>query len=116
MKKLLNQTYVTALVLFALPVVTFAQDGLFGILGTIRGLIAALVPIIIALAVLYFLWGLLKYVTSSDSSDQAEARNTMVMGIIVLFVMISVWGLVELLADTFNIDSGSAPTNIRLIP
>lgn len=116
MKKLSKQTYLTALVLFALPVLTFAQSGLFGILGTIRSLIAALVPIVIALAVLYFLWGLLKYVTSKDSSEQGEARTIMVMGVIVLFVMISVWGLVQLLAETFNIDSGSAPTNINLIP
>ena len=112
MKKSLG---LAALVL-VLPAVTFAQSGLFDILGRIRGLINALVPLIIGLAVLYFLWGVLQYVTAKDSDKQKEATSTMVMGVIVLFVMVSVWGLVSLLQDTFDVDSGTAPTNIRLIP
>ena len=105
-----------AMLALALPVVTFAQSGLFDILARVRGLVAALVPLIIGLAVLYFLWGVLQYVTASDSDKQKQATGTMVMGVIVLFVMVSVWGLVALLQDTFDIDSGAAPTNIRLIP
>jgi hypothetical protein len=58
----------------------------------------------------------LKYVVAKDSDAQKEARNIMVMGVIVLFVMVSIWGLVALLQDTFDIDSGAAPTDINLIP
>lgn len=116
MKKNMKKSFSLALVLLVLPVVTFAQSGLFDILARVRGLVAALVPLIIGLAVLYFLWGVLQYVTAGDSEKQKDATRTMVMGVIVLFVMVSVWGLVALLQDTFDIDSGAAPTDIRLIP
>lgn len=113
----MKKSFSLAMLVLALPVVTFAQsNGLFEILARVRGLVAALVPLIIGLAVLYFLWGVLTYVTASDSDKQTEATKTMVMGVIVLFVMVSVWGLVALLQDTFDIDSGAAPEDIRLIP
>ena len=105
----------TALVLLVLPVVTHAQ-GLFDLIGRARSFIEALVPLIIGIAVLYFLWGVLKYVTAKDSDAQAEARSVMVMGIIVLFVMVSVWGLVNLLGDTIGVNRGSGPGSIDLIP
>jgi uncharacterized membrane protein len=116
MKKIMKKSLGLTMMVLALPVATFAQSGLFDILARVRGLVAALVPLIIGLAVLYFLWGVLKYVTAKDSDKQKEATSTMVMGVIVLFVMVSVWGLVALLQDTFDIDSGQAPTDVRLIP
>jgi uncharacterized membrane protein len=116
MKKIMKKSLGLTIIALALPVVTFAQSGLFDILARVRGLVAALVPLIIGFAVLYFLWGVLKYVTAKESDAQKEATSIMVMGVIVLFVMVSVWGLVALLQDTFDIDSGEAPTNVRLIP
>jgi hypothetical protein len=115
MKKLSKTSYVVAAILFSLPFLTLAQDGLFGVLATVRQFIAALVPLIIGIAVIYFLFGVLKYVVAKDSDSQKEARSIMVMGIIVLFVMVSVWGLVNILQDTFDIDN-SGPINPRLIP
>ena len=115
MKNLTKTSYFGALVLLVLPVVTQAQ-GLSDLIGRARSFIEALVPLIIGLAVLYFLWGVLKYVVAKDSEDQKEARSVMVMGVIVLFVMVSVWGLVNLLGDTIGINRGTGPGSVDLIP
>ncbi len=82
---------------------------LFGILGIFLGIIDRLIPLAIAVAVLYFLWGASRYVTASDSDTQAEARGMIVNGIIILFVMVSVWGLVNLVVVSFGIGPTALP-------
>ena len=70
-----------------------------------------LIPIVFALALLYFFWGLATYILSSgDPEKKEEGRNKMVWGIVALFVMASIWGLVNFLQDALDIDEGSAPT------
>ncbi|MDO8492927.1 MAG: hypothetical protein Q7S19_00025 [bacterium] len=64
-----------------------------------------------AMALAYFLYGVFSYVsTGADAKKREEARGTIVYGIIILFVMSSVWGLVQFLRDSTNIQEGSAPS------
>lgn len=60
--------------------------------------------LLIALTVLTFLYGLMKYMYKGQSSDTArsEGRKLMLWGIIGLFVMTSVWGLVTILASVIG--------------
>jgi hypothetical protein len=70
----------------------------------------ALVPLVFALALLTFVWGVVKYVIAAkDSNEREEGRMFMIYGIIALFVMISVWGLVAVLSNTFQIGSSFPP-------
>jgi len=63
------------------------------------------IPLIIGLGGLYFMWGVVQYVTAGDSEEKRDSgRSMMVYGIVALFVMISVWGLVYLLAQTFELE------------
>ncbi len=65
-----------------------------------------LVGLLMALALTYFLWGVVKYIQSTgDEAKRKEGINMMTYGIIALFVMVSVWGLVNLLKGTFPLDS-----------
>jgi hypothetical protein len=60
------------------------------------------ISLILALAVVYFIAGLVKYVKSAGDEDSRREAVTMIMyGVIGLFVMVSVWGLVNLLRGTF---------------
>lgn len=81
---------------------------LFETLKIILDLVKKSIPLVIAFAVLYFLWGARKYITAIDGDDQKEAKDMIVHGIIILFVMVSVWGLVNLIVSTF----GVGPTNL----
>lgn len=101
MKMHLQATVLGAL-LFA-PVVTFAAD-LQQILGVIGTLIGTATPIVVALALVYFFWGLGQFILgSSESEKRKEAIAIMIYGIIALFVMVSVWGIVNVLQTTFGI-------------
>ncbi len=84
---------------------------LFGILCRIGQLFNAIVPVLIALGVLYFVWGVVTYVISSDEEAKTAGRNRIIFGIIGLALIIGVWGLVNFLRNTFGLDN---TTNIQL--
>lgn len=106
MKKIIATTALAAMT----PFVASAQvtvTNLGDVLNLIQGFINTLLPLIIALAVLVFVWGVFKYVSAGDDEEARKSgRMMMVNGIIAIFVMVSVWGLVNILVYTFNL----APT------
>jgi ribose/xylose/arabinose/galactoside ABC-type transport system permease subunit len=60
------------------------------------------VPFIISLALMFFLWGVFKTMTAEgDGKKRQEGLAYITYGIIGLAVMISVWSLVYLLTSTF---------------
>jgi NADH:ubiquinone oxidoreductase subunit 6 (subunit J) len=71
-----------------------------------------LVIIIIGLAVIAFLYGVMKYGLSKSDSKREKARGIIVSGIIILFVMVSVWGLVGVISDTLDLPNNN-PGTIR---
>lgn len=59
------------------------------------------VPILISLALVAFMWGVLKYILpAGDEGKMKEGRQMMIYGIIGIAVMVSVWGLVNLVIET----------------
>jgi hypothetical protein len=82
------------------------------ILGTLGGwickigeLVNAVVPLLIALAVVYFIWGVITYVIASDEEAKEAGRNRIIFGIIGLTVIVAMWGIVGVLKRTFVIDN-----------
>ncbi len=97
-KNILN--YLLAVYIF-LPVFVFAQrvNDLMGLIDLVKGLFKAILPLMMTLAVIYFVWSLVLYMKEAGEK-QAEAREQMIWGIVILFVMVSVWGLVNILDKT----------------
>ncbi len=97
----------------ALPVLAFAQQQpcpagtLFGVLCTIGRILSSIVPILIALGVVYFIWGVISYILSSDEEAKKAGRNKIIYGIIGLAVIVGMWGLVNILGTTFGVGSNS---------
>lgn len=62
----------------------------------------SVVPFLIGLALILFLAGVVKFVSSGDNEEARQGgRNMMLFGIISLFVMVSVWGFVNILSQSF---------------
>jgi hypothetical protein len=85
-----------------------ASDGtLFGVLCIIGTFMGAVVPVLIALGVIYFVWGVVSYVIASDEEAKKAGRDRMIFGIIGLAVIIGMWGLVNILGNTFGTNANN---------
>ncbi|MFA5838391.1 MAG: pilin [Candidatus Paceibacterota bacterium] len=95
---------------FMFPMVSLAATGgtdLTSLILKVSDWIQLLTPIVIALALLYFFYGLARYILNAGNEEKkAEGKNIMIYGIIALFVMVSVWGLVSILVTTLGITTG----------
>lgn len=77
-----------------------------------------MVAVLIVLGLVVYFWGITSTIHKMGSEDGAEARkNYFFWGIIALFVMVSVWGILRLLQNTLfggqgpNIGGGSGQTS-----
>jgi len=65
----------------------------------------SVIPLIIAIAMVTFIWGVVQYVINSDEeAKKAKGKQFMIWGIIGLTVMVGVWGLVRIVGTTFGIE------------
>lgn len=103
--------------LMFMPLIAFGSGvDIFSVINIFKDILIAVIPLIIAIAVIIFLIGVIKYITSGDDEEKRTAsRNMMIYGIIGIFVMVSVWGLVNILSGTFDLDEG-VPTGRGLLP
>lgn len=86
------------------------------LVGSIGRIVNLLIPIVFALAMLFFFWGLAMYIFGKEH-DKEQAKKTMVWGIIALFVMAAVWGLVSFISSAVGVDTeGPGFTPSSLVP
>lgn len=96
---------VIAFGLVSAPVFAFAAiTDVNSIFTMLLGFLNSATALIMAAAVVYFLWGVYLFVKAGgDETGKAEGRNKIIAGIIGLFVMGSVYGLVNILTSTFGL-------------
>lgn len=63
-----------------------------------------IIPLIFTFAFLFFLWNVIRFMNASESKNKEEAKERMWWGIIALFVMLSVWGIIKILSNTLGIE------------
>ena len=85
------------------------SDGLVGVIAKISDLFKAILPVLIAFGVLYFIWGVIQYMIADGEEAKTKGRDTIVYGIIGLAVIVSIWGLVAILGQTLGLESADAP-------
>ena len=95
-----------------------ANQGLGGFLTSLKSLMNLIVPILIGIAVIAFLYGVLKFVFNAGNEEARKTgRDVMIWGIVGIVVMVSVWGLVGSLQTTFGLQNGNnGPQNIPRLP
>ena len=97
--------------LYALPTLAFAAVTDANSLFTeAQNILKKVLPIIISIAVIYFVYNAFNYMIVADEEKKGEAKSRMIYGVIALFVMVSVWGLVGILSGTFGFSTTDAPT------
>lgn len=54
-----------------------------------------------------FVWGLVQFLWNLDEGSHEEGKRHMIWGIVGMFVMVSVWGIIMLLNATFSLGIGA---------
>ncbi|OGZ32653.1 MAG: hypothetical protein A3H02_01140 [Candidatus Niyogibacteria bacterium RIFCSPLOWO2_12_FULL_41_13] len=92
-----------------LPMIAAGQT-VFSILTIFQAIFNQIIPILMTLATIVFLYGVISYVTSgADEEKRADAKWYMIWGLIGLFAMVAVWGLVRVLVVTFGVGGQGIP-------
>ena len=95
---------------FVAPIIASAQalTNIIALVNQFGVIVRTLGPIIFGLAIVFFFWGVAKYILAAgDAKGAAEGRSIMIYGVIAIAVMASVYGLVFFLQTTFGISSTS---------
>jgi len=98
--------FVIAALTFA-PAVAFAQSlgNLETLLRSIGRLIDIALPIVVAIGLLAFFWGIVKFIFGGEEAKK-EGQTLMIWGLVALFVMVSVWGLVRFIGNAVGVGQG----------
>jgi len=101
MKKVLVSSL--GLVAFA-PMLASAQNvtNINGLMDLISSIVAWGVPVLGGIAILYFIWEVIKYTISSDEEGKKAAKTNIIWAVVGIFVIFSIWGLVGILQNSFG--------------
>jgi len=100
---------------FLLPAMAFAQGNTTGgvaanVKAAVQNLtdaVNAVVPFFLAIAVVVFIYGVIKYVITPDAEGKKGARGYIIWGIVGIALILVVLGLAKLLVNTLGVPTGS---------
>ena len=96
LNKICKTSFVTTVAV--LPMITYgALDKTSAFFTSAKDIVTnILIPLAFTLALLFFFWGVAKYIWSAGDAKE-EGKKIMVWGVIALFVMSSIWGIINFL-------------------
>lgn len=84
------------------------SSNLFFVIGILLNLVVQATVLVGAAALLFFFWGLATYILNAGNDEKKkEGRNIMIWGLLALFIMVSVWGIINVIRDTLELDDNS---------
>jgi hypothetical protein len=80
------------------------------ILEITKDILDFIIPMLMILATVVFLWGVIMYITAAGDEDRLKlSRTYMIYGLVGLFVMVAVWGIINALVTTFDVGGEGVP-------
>jgi len=103
--------------IFILPMVVYGLEfnlsasTFAGIITYVLSILNLLIPILVALALIFFFWGLSRFVISAgNESELKKGKNYMMWGILALFILFSYSAIISIFAKDLEIgDTSSYP-------
>ena len=104
-------------VLGLMPFLASAETGTVDyILQKLVGYLNYIVPALITVAVVYFIWGVISFMTSSDEEAKKKGRTKIINGLIGLFVIVAFWGIIAVVKRTFDIGNTTGQNITPCVP
>jgi heme/copper-type cytochrome/quinol oxidase subunit 4 len=104
---------IIAIIASVVPSVAFAITPITDINGVSSkalGIGNVFTYLLVALAVIYIVWNVVFYLIRPSSEDKKAAGMNILYGIVGLFVIVSIWGLVNIFTNSF----ATTPTNSKI--
>lgn len=95
---------------------TCTGTGLGKIICQLQQILNAIIPLLLALGVVYFVWGVVRFMISDAEEAKTKGKDQIIYGLVGLAVIISLWGLVAILVNTFHLGGQNAPAFNALVP
>jgi flagellar biogenesis protein FliO len=68
------------------------------------------IPFLGAVAFLVFVWGVARFIKSAGSEKEIkDSKNLLIWGIIGLFILVTIWGIMAFLQSEFGFGTGATP-------
>jgi len=83
-----------------------------GLVTKAIGLFNSAIYLIVALAILTFVWNVYQYFVVNDPENKKDAGKYVMYSIIGIFVILSFWGLVSIISNTLNINNNPGTLNV----
>jgi hypothetical protein len=77
---------------------TFAE-----LVGFLICMMNSIVPILIGAALILFFWGIVRYIFAAGHDGKGNGRKLIIWGVITLFVMVSIYGILQILMNSFGV-------------
>ncbi len=98
---------IIALIAFAIPAIASAQalspiTNVNNLSTRLLGIGNIFTYILVALAVIFIVWNVVQYFIKPAGADRKDAGINILWGIVGLFIIVSIWGLVNIFTNTFK--------------
>lgn len=95
----------------ATPLFASAQT-VHTVLNTLQAILNQFIPILMVIATIVFLWGVIGYITSAgDEEKKGRSKTYIIWGLVGLFAMVAVWGIVRVIVVTFGLGGVGIPSS-----
>jgi len=93
------------------PFVASAQTAIQDTLARVLDVITRfLIPISIGFAILYFIWGLITYITAGgDDTKMQKGKHAMTWGLVAMAIIFAIWGFAALIVEFAGVRRSEQP-------
>jgi hypothetical protein len=90
--------------MYLLGIIPVAEASVTTLMNSIsKVIINPLIGLMFSLAVVYFVYGLVRYLLSPDNEEiRKSSKSSMLWGVIGIFIMVSVYGIITIVINTLS--------------
>jgi len=107
---------ILGLTLVSVPFLASAVGSIGSVLSTIIYYLNLIVPALVTVAVVYFIIGVVSFMTSSDEEAKKKGRTKIINGLIGLFVIVAFWGIIAVVKNSFDIGNATGQSILPCVP
>ena len=109
--------YKLSIVFLALivPFHALAATSIADLIRSVTNIVSLLIPLVIGLAILFFFWGIARFILSADNEEKRkQTKHLLIWGVVAMFVLVSIWGIISVLQETLNLPEDSQIKSVNL--